>query len=93
MSSICCYDWSKDSSHDLDADVLRSRLQIRNTARTAAYNLRLTWLDDYPKAIQALTVDQVNTMIKKHLDPQRMVLVKAGTVAAAGSQPAQAGMP
>jgi len=40
----------------------------------------LTWLDDYPKAIQALTVGQVNAAIKKYLDPLSMVLVKVGTV-------------
>jgi zinc protease len=42
------------------------------------YNL--TWLDEYPKAIQALTVAQVNGAIKKHLEPGKMLLIKAGTV-------------
>jgi zinc protease len=51
----------------------------------------LTWLDDYPKAIQALTVDEVNTAVKKYLNPERMVLVKAGTVVAASAQPAYSG--
>lgn len=40
----------------------------------------LTWLDEYPAALHALTLDQVNGAIKKHLDPAKMVLVKAGTV-------------
>lgn len=40
----------------------------------------VTWLDEYPQAIAALTVEQVNAAIKKHLDPNKMVLVKAGTV-------------
>jgi zinc protease len=51
----------------------------------------LTWLDDYPKAIQALTVDHVNTVIKKYLNPERMMLVKAGTVLAVGPQSAHSG--
>ncbi len=40
----------------------------------------LTWLDEYPRAVEALTLDQINTAIKKHLDPSQMALVKAGTV-------------
>ena len=40
----------------------------------------LSWLDEYPDAINALTTSQVNAAIKKHLDPTRLVLVEAGTV-------------
>jgi zinc protease len=40
----------------------------------------VSWLDDYPRAIDALTLDDVNRAIKKHIDPAKMVLVKAGTV-------------
>jgi len=40
----------------------------------------LTWLDEYPKAIQTLTLEQVNTAIKRHLDPDKMVVIKAGTL-------------
>jgi zinc protease len=40
----------------------------------------VSWLDDYPRAIAALTLDEVNRAIKKHIDPRKMVLVKAGTV-------------
>ncbi len=39
----------------------------------------LSWLDDYPKAVNALTVQQVNDAIKKYLDPNKAVLVEAGT--------------
>jgi zinc protease len=45
----------------------------------------LTWLDEYPKAIQALTVEQVNSAIKKHLDPNKLLLIEAGTIGAAKS--------
>ena len=40
----------------------------------------VSWLDDYPRAIEALTLEDVNRAIKKHIDPAKMVLVKAGTV-------------
>ena len=46
----------------------------------------LSWLDDYPKAIRALTVEQVNAAIRKHLDPKKMVLVEAGTFEAAAAK-------
>jgi zinc protease len=40
----------------------------------------VSWLDDYPRAIAALTLDEVNHAIKKHIDPEKLVLVKAGSV-------------
>lgn len=40
----------------------------------------LSWLDEYPAALDALTLDQVNGAIKEHLDPDKMVIIKAGTV-------------
>jgi zinc protease len=42
----------------------------------------LSWLDDYPRAVQALTVRQVNAAIRKHVDPHKLMLVKAGTLGA-----------
>jgi zinc protease len=42
----------------------------------------LSWLDDYPKALKALTLTQVNAAIKNHLDPNTMQLVEAGSVQA-----------
>jgi zinc protease len=39
-----------------------------------------TWLDAYPKALKALTRDQVNAAIKTHLNPSAMVLIEAGSV-------------
>jgi len=43
----------------------------------------VSWLDGYPKAVEAVTVDQVNAAIRKHLDPGKMVMVKAGTLSRA----------
>jgi zinc protease len=40
----------------------------------------ISWLDEYPEAIRAMTLEQVNGAIKRHLDPARMTLVEAGTV-------------
>jgi zinc protease len=41
-----------------------------------------SWLDGYPKAVKALTRDQVNGAIKAHINPNAMVLVEAGSVLA-----------
>ncbi len=38
------------------------------------------WLDQYPGVITGLTLAQVNSAIKKHLNPAEMFLIKAGTV-------------
>jgi zinc protease len=40
-------------------------------------------VESYPGAINALTRDQVNSAIKKHLNPKVMALIKAGSVAPA----------
>jgi zinc protease len=40
-----------------------------------------SWLDEYPKAVKALTREKVNAAIKSHLNPGTMVLVEAGSVA------------
>jgi zinc protease len=40
----------------------------------------LTWLDEYPGKINALTTADVNGAIKKYLKPENMILIKAGTV-------------
>lgn len=37
-------------------------------------------LEEFPDAINALTRDQVNSAIKKHLNPGRMVLIEAGSI-------------
>ena len=47
---------------------------------TVNRGLPLSWLDTYATEIAALTPAQVNGAIKKHLDPAKMVLIKAGTV-------------
>ena len=39
----------------------------------------VNWLDEFPNRINALSEQQVNGAIKKYLNPQNMVLVRAGT--------------
>jgi zinc protease len=41
----------------------------------------LDWLDRYPEAVKAVTREQVNGAIRAHLDPSKMTLVEAGSVA------------
>jgi len=48
----------------------------------------LEFVDEYPARVKAITRDQVNIAIRKHLDPATMTLVKAGTVGTAGGAPA-----
>jgi zinc protease len=43
----------------------------------------LTWVDEFPNKVSALTLEEVNTAIKKHLAPDAMMLIKAGTIPAA----------
>ncbi len=51
--------------------------------RTVQRGLPLSWLDDYPRAVQSLTLAQVNAALRAHLNPATMVVVEAGTVPAA----------
>jgi zinc protease len=45
----------------------------------------IEFVDEYPKRIDALTLDQVNGAIRKYIDPERMVLVEAGTLPGAAA--------
>jgi zinc protease len=40
----------------------------------------LSWIDEYTAKLNAVTLDQVNAAIKKHLQPDNFVLIKAGTI-------------
>jgi zinc protease len=52
----------------------------RTLLRTVQRGKPLSWLDDYPKAVDSLTVDQVNGAIRRYLKPADMVLIQAGTL-------------
>jgi zinc protease len=45
----------------------------------------LDWLDRYPQAVKGVTREQVNRAVRAHLDPAKMVLVEAGSVADGGT--------
>jgi zinc protease len=45
------------------------------------------WVDEYPRRLQALTLEQVNGAIKKFVDPDKMVTVMAGTLPEAAKKP------
>ncbi len=47
---------------------------------TIRSGLDLNWIDDYPAKVAALTLDQINSVIRRRVDPDKLVLVKAGTV-------------
>lgn len=47
----------------------------------------ISWLDDYPKQINALTLEQVNGAIRKYVKPEQIVLIKAGTIPAPPKTP------
>ncbi|MEO5722112.1 MAG: pitrilysin family protein [Chthoniobacterales bacterium] len=40
----------------------------------------VTWLDEYPKKVEALSLEAVNGAIKKHLQLEKMTVIKAGSV-------------
>lgn len=44
------------------------------------YGYPLTWIDEYPDRLNAVTLEQVNAAIKEHLQPDNFILIKAGTV-------------
>ncbi len=47
---------------------------------TVNRDLPLSFMDEFSGRINALTLEQVNGAIKKHLDPEQMIMIKAGTV-------------
>ena len=48
--------------------------------RCAERGLEISWLDEFPAKVRALTAAQVNAAMKKRLDPEKMVTVEAGTL-------------
>ena len=44
------------------------------------YELGLNYVENYPKAVKAVTLEDIQTVAKKYIDPARMVLIAAGAV-------------
>ncbi len=50
---------------------------ILNTVRRG---LDLSWIDEYPQKVSALTLEGINNAIRRHVDPNKLVVVRAGTL-------------
>jgi len=46
---------------------------------TVNHGLELNWIDDYPRKVAELSLKQVNGTIKRYVDPDKFVVVRAGT--------------
>jgi zinc protease len=44
------------------------------------------WVDEYPRRLRELSLEEVNAAIKRFLDPNRMATVLAGSIPPAGAQ-------
>jgi len=66
-----------------------SRSQDNRLAGTMASRLfqgrTLAWDEDFERQIDALTADQIVSALRRHLDPAKMTIVKAGDFAAAAN--------
>jgi zinc protease len=79
---------TKEELEARKADLIGSyKVGLATTDGLASFLLRtvqrgkpLSWLDEYPKAISALTLEQVNGALRKYLNPDKMVLIEAGTL-------------
>jgi zinc protease len=47
---------------------------------TIRSGLELNFIDEYPAKISALTLDQINSVIRRRVDPAKLVIVRAGTL-------------
>lgn len=48
--------------------------------KTVRRGLPLSWLDSYPAAVAALTLEEANGALKRHIQPGRLVSVRSGTL-------------
>ncbi|MDE2755763.1 MAG: hypothetical protein OXI92_04345, partial [Acidobacteriota bacterium] len=67
-----------------------SRSQDNRLAGTMASRLfqgrTLVWDEDFERKIDALSGDRIVSALRRHLDPDKMTIVKAGDFAAAGKE-------
>ena len=84
--------WQKDGITAAELDYRKSALAGAHRVRmatsaglagvilsTVRHGLDLRWIDDYPKKVAALTLDQINHVISERIDPNKLVTVRAGT--------------
>lgn len=85
--------WVKDGITQEDLDKTKQRLvgsykvQLATTNGLAGQLLSFIergfgpeYMDEYPELVEALTLDEVNSTIQKYIDPDKVVVVVAGTV-------------
>jgi zinc protease len=47
---------------------------------TVRRGLELSWIDEYPNKVAGLSLKQVNSAIKRYVDPDKLVVVRAGSI-------------
>ncbi len=55
---------------------------VGQLASMGFYDLPLSYLDDFMRDVQALSIEEVKTAMAKHLDPEALVVVTAGPTVA-----------
>lgn len=84
--------WHRDGITEAELDYRKSalagshRVSLATSAgmaevilNTVRRGLELSWIDEYPKKVAALSLKQVNGTIKRYVDPEKLVIVRAGT--------------
>jgi zinc protease len=84
--------WCRDGITDAELEYRKSalagshRVSLATSAglaeailNTVRRGMELSWIDEYPKKVAALSLKQVNTAIKRYVDPNELVTVRAGT--------------
>ena len=46
----------------------------------AEHGRELSYLDEYPKIIESISLSEVNSAIKKYVNPNKLYMVAAGTL-------------
>lgn len=82
MWACTCPAPRKDSKRNARSGFCQAgRLPLSDLGQLGAmgfYNLPLSYLEDFMKQSQALTVEQVKAALNKHLSADKMVIVTAG---------------
>jgi zinc protease len=85
--------WQRDGISEAELDYRKSALAGEHRVSLATsggladsilstirHGLDLSWIDDYPKKVDALTLKQVNSVIRHRVDPNKLVMARAGTL-------------
>jgi zinc protease len=70
--------------HSLPLQLTTSAAIAGQLVYVERHGLGLSFLDDYRKAVEAVTPEDVRAVAAKYLDPKRMILVAAGAIDANG---------